>query len=204
MVVVVVLVTVMVSSVLILCIILLIIIRLNKHSLSLSDYFSVVCSSSSSSSSKMATLTLEDYHNPTKPYSYASRNTVHAANPGKKKADVAKVLHQSQVYTKYRQYKRPRQFLPIYVHEKREQFQMDIIYMTGPPVKGYKFVLSIIDCYTKFAWCYPLKRISGQGVVLCLRRLFSNPNNIPRKVHTDRGVGKFSGARERALVRAVV
>ena len=194
----------MVSSVLILCIILLIIIiRLNKHSLSLSDYFSVVCSSSSSSS-KMATLTLEDYHNPTKPYSYASRNTVHAANPGKKKADVAKVLHQSQVYTKYRQYKRPRQFLPIYVHEKREQFQMDIIYMTGPPVKGYKFVLSIIDCYTKFAWCYPLKRISGQGVVLCLRRLFSNPNNIPRKVHTDRGVGKFSGASARALVRAVV
>ena len=150
----------------------------------------------------MATLTLEDYHNPTKPYSYASRNTVHAATK-KKKADVGKVLHQSQVYTKFRQYKRPRQFLPIYVHEKREQFQMDIIYMDGRAAlnKGYKFVLSIIDCYTKFAWCYPLKKISGQGVVLCLRRLFSNPNNIPRKVHTDRGVGKKL---MRALVRALV
>ena len=190
----------------------------------------------------MAPLTLEDYHNPAKPYSYASRNTVRATfvpnsrkrggggqsgGGGKSKkaktasvdqvlnsrkrgggggqsgggskskkaktAAVDQVLHQSQVYTKFRQYKRPRQFLPIYVHEKREQFQMDIIYMAGSSAalnKGYKFVLSIIDCYTKFAWCYPLKRISGQGVVTSLRRLFSNPDNIPRKVHTDRGVGK--------------
>ena len=162
----------------------------------------------------MAPLTLEDYHNPAKPYSYASRNTVRATfvpNSRKrgggggqsggggskskkaKTAAVDQVLHQSQVYTKFRQYKRPRQFLPIYVHEKREQFQMDIIYMAGSSAalnKGYKFVLSIIDCYTKFAWCYPLKRISGQGVVTSLRRLFSNPDNIPRKVHTDRGVGK--------------
>ena len=147
-------------------------------------------------------ITLEEYHDSSKPYSYASRKRVHAAFPPppphhggggavkKHKGQIDQTLHMSEVYTKFRQYKRPRQYLPVYVHERREQFQMDIIYMTGRPArnKGYKFVLSVIDCYTKFAWCFPLQRISGKAVVTSLRQLFSNPDNIPRKVHTDRGV----------------
>ena len=53
-------------------------------------------------------------------------------------------------------------------------------------------MLNLTDCFTKFAWCFPMKQISAATVVRHLRKLFSNPENIPRKVHTDRGVGKLT------------
>ena len=56
---------------------------------------------------------------------------------------------------------------------------------------NYKFVLSIIDCYTKYAWLYKMKRISGKIVVECFRQLFTNHKNIPEKLCTDKGAGKL-------------
>ena len=36
-----------------------------------------------------------------------------------------------------------------------------------------------------------MKKISAAGVVKHLRQLFSNPNNIPKKINSDRGVGEL-------------
>ena len=140
-----------------------------------------------------AGLSVESYHNPANPYSYGSRKTVQSFFPTVSSKNIDDTLQQSDIYTKFRQYRRPRQYLPIYVHEKRELFQMDIIYMDGRKSDndGFKYILSVIDCYTKFAWCFPMQRILASTVVKHLRKLFSNPDNIPRKVHTDRGVGKL-------------
>lgn len=56
---------------------------------------------------------------------------------------------------------------------------------------GYKYVLSLIDCFTKFAWVFPMKKITCQGVIEHLRTLFSMAENIPEKIQSDRGAGNF-------------
>ena len=70
---------------------------------------------------------------------------------------------------------------------------MDIIYMDGKKEDndGFKFILSIIDCWSKFAFVFPLRKIQSATVVECLRQLFSKPENIPEKVSTDIGAGKL-------------
>ena len=92
---------------------------------------------------------LDNYHNPQKPYSFGSKKTVRSFFPHESSKKINKTLQQSDVFTKYRQYHRPRQYLPIYVHEKRELFQMDIIYMDGKKTDndGYKYILSVIGKY---------------------------------------------------------
>ena len=69
-------------------------------------------------------LTLENYHNPDNPYSYGSQKTVQRFFPHLSKEEIDKTLQQSDVFTKYKQYRRPRQYLPIYVHEKRALSQV--------------------------------------------------------------------------------
>ena len=70
---------------------------------------------------------------------------------------------------------------------------MDCIYMAGSKENndGFKFLLSIIDCYTKFAWLFKLKNLKCENIIYCLRLLFSKPENIPQKIGTDRGSGKY-------------
>ena len=51
-------------------------------------------------------------------------------------------------------------------------------------------LLLLTDVWSKFAWVIPMKKISSATVVNHLRELFSTPANIPRKIFTDRGVGK--------------
>ena len=91
-------------------------------------------------------LTLKGYHNPILPYSYGSYKTVSDHFPTINRKKINETLLKSDIYTKHRQYRKPRQYLPIYVHEIREQFQLDIIYMDGHRRynDGFKFLLSII------------------------------------------------------------
>ena len=57
-------------------------------------------------------------------------------------------------------------------------------------------LLLLTDVWSKFAWVIPMKKISSATVVNHLRELFSTPANIPRKIFTDRGVGKARQERD--------
>ena len=57
---------------------------------------------------------------------------------------------------------------------------------------GYKYILSIIDCWSKFAFCFPMKNIQCATVIDCLQKLFSKADNIPEKISTDRGSGEMT------------
>ena len=112
--------------------------------------------------------------------------------PHLSKRVIDKTLDKSAIHASFKKFRKPKQHSPIYVHHKREVLQLDIIYMEGRKAdnNGFKYILSIIDPWTKFAWIFPMKKISAAGVVENLRQLFSNPDNIPRKITTDKGVGK--------------
>ena len=60
-----------------------------------------------------------------------------------------------------------------------------------PNMKGnndFKYILTIIDLYTKYAWAVPLKNKKGITVRDAFQNLFEeNPNRIPNKLYTDNG-----------------
>ena len=60
---------------------------------------------------------LRGYHNPAKDYSYGSKKTVYNFFPQYDRKQVDRALLSSEVFTKYKKYRRPSKFLPVYGKE---------------------------------------------------------------------------------------
>lgn len=52
--------------------------------------------------------------------------------------------------------------------------------------KGYKYILTIIDTFSKYAWCVPLKTKNSNDVVNGMRSVFAK-GRLPRNLQTDNG-----------------
>ena len=55
--------------------------------------------------------------------------------------------------------------------------------------KGYKWVLTVIDCFSKYVWAYPLKSKETNRICELLSQLFSSEGN-PKILQSDNG-GEF-------------
>lgn len=66
--------------------------------------------------------------------------------------------------------------------------QADLVEMPyGNVNKGYKYILTIINCFSKVADAYPLKNKTGKSVTIAMKRYLSKPNNIVTHLQTDMG-----------------
>ncbi len=52
---------------------------------------------------------------------------------------------------------------------------------------GHKFILTVIDCFSKFAWSSPIKNKSAESVTSAMHVIFKNSNRIPKNLQTDFG-----------------
>lgn len=52
---------------------------------------------------------------------------------------------------------------------------------------GYKYMLTIIDVYSKFAWARPLKSKTGKEVCAVIRELYATSKRTPHNLQTDKG-----------------
>ena len=62
-----------------------------------------------------------------KPYSFGGKYRLYDTYPRK---DVDKALKANDTYTKFKRYKRSKTYSPIYVYQKRELFQSDVVFFT--------------------------------------------------------------------------
>ena len=79
--------------------------------------------------------------------------------------------------------------------EKRQVFakQIDDIWAAGlvdmssfsRSNRGYKFLLTVIDVYSKYGWIVPLKNKTGKEVASALANLFKIA--VPSRLWTDKG-----------------
>ena len=51
---------------------------------------------------------------------------------------------------------------------------------------GYKYILTVIDVLSKYAWVEPLKTKSGENLVKAFERILKNGRK-PEKLHSDKG-----------------
>lgn len=67
--------------------------------------------------------------------------------------------------------------------------QMDLVEMIpySRENNGFKYMLTIIDVYSKYAWAQPLKTKSGKEVAAVVRKIYNTSKRFPKHIQTDRG-----------------
>ena len=52
--------------------------------------------------------------------------------------------------------------------------------------KGFRFLLCVIDVFSKYAWDFPLKDKKGVGVVDAFQKILDDSNRKPNKIWVDK------------------
>ena len=103
-------------------------------------------------------------------------------------AQAKQQLQQLLSYTPHKPQRRRFPTLPTLVFTINEQFVMDLVDLQklAKRNKGYKYLLTVTDVLSKYAWVEPLKSKSATALVEALKRLWtrSGPRQ-PQKVQTD-------------------
>lgn len=132
---------------------------------------------------------IEKLYTKDEPFSFGGKYRLYEHFRKKNKVD--KALAKSDTYTRFYQHKRARKYSPIYVYRPRELWQSDVIFFTQKDFvevnQGYKYVLTIIDVFTKYAFAYPLKENKCEKVLECFKDVLSICGKKPERLNTDRG-----------------
>ena len=64
--------------------------------------------------------------------------------------------------------------------------------------KGYKYLLTVIDNFSKYAWVVPVKTKSGPNVTAAFKSILDKGRK-PQKLHTDRGLEFYNENFQRLL-----
>lgn len=67
--------------------------------------------------------------------------------------------------------------------------------------RGNAYMLTVIDCFSKYAWAFPMKRATEQNVIECLQALFAGIGEVPHKIQTDKGFEFGQGMGNSEFVR---
>ncbi|GBL93091.1 Putative uncharacterized transposon-derived protein F54H12.3, partial [Araneus ventricosus] len=121
---------------------------------------------------------------------------------GLSRKEVSDFLHQQDVYTKHkpliRKFKRRR----IYVSHIDDQWQADLLFVykfaKSKHNEGTKYLLTVIDCFSKYAWAIPIKDKSSNEVTQAFKKIFKE--RIPEKIQTDKGL-EFVGQTTQKLFK---
>ena len=70
-----------------------------------------------------------------------------------------------------------------------EIWAMDIAFMESFAAdnNGFKYILCIIDVFSKYAWCVPLKSKTGTIVLTAVKDVIAESGRQPEKIWVDRG-----------------
>lgn len=53
--------------------------------------------------------------------------------------------------------------------------------------RGFKYILAVIDCFSKFAWCIPIKRKTPKEVINAFNEIFTSTIRRPITIQSDKG-----------------
>ncbi|GFT08028.1 uncharacterized protein TNCV_3620141 [Trichonephila clavipes] len=126
------------------------------------------------------------YENPEVPNSFGGVEALHRSVKGKySKKDVKHWLSQKDAYTLHKPVRHKFQRNRVFVSDIDRQFQADLVDMQSLAEfnKGYKYLLTCIDLFSKFAWAVPLKDKFGKSVKSGLEIIFKERK--PKVLQTD-------------------
>ena len=132
------------------------------------------------------------YYNVKHPASYSSAYKLFKAakkeNSNIKLKDVKKFLSSEKTYTLHHPiFKKKIYRRKTITRGLNDQFQVDLADMTkyANYNSNYRFILTAIDCFSRYAFCIPLKRKTGVEVRDALKQIFLIRK--PNKIQADKG-----------------
>jgi len=104
------------------------------------------------------------------------------------KDDLEQWLKQQYTYSLHKPYKKPREYRKTMVPGIDVQRQADLVEMRefSNFNDNYNYLLCVIDCYSKFAWCQKLKTKTGVEVKKAFEKNLNN-GRTPDKIQYDKG-----------------
>ena len=85
----------------------------------------------------------------------------------------------------HKEYRKPKLFRKMIHFKKDSIWHADLIIM--PPERGFKYALTIIDGFTRFAWAVPLKTKTGAEVAAAFQKVFQESGRRSERLCVDEG-----------------
>ncbi len=116
-------------------------------------------------------------------------------NPKITEQDVKHFLSKFKAYTLHKPYRRRYVRNKTIVGSIDKQWQVDLCDMTylTHANSGHRYILTVIDCFSRFAWAIPTKKKSGLVVTESFRKLFKlSAPRLPQRIQSDKGTEFFN------------
>lgn len=143
------------------------------------------------------------YTNPMEPGSFTSSGKLLKQHFQKQNKNVVdKALQSLDAYTKHKPVIRKFQRNKVVVGGINEQWQIDLMDMQklAKYNKGFKYVLTVIDVFSKYAWGIPIKTKSNENVTAAFKKILDKTPK-PKCVQSDKGT-EFIGRVFQNLLKA--
>lgn len=128
------------------------------------------------------------YYNPEHPASFRGPRALHKAVEGSTFDDAVEWLQTQDTYTLFRNARRHLTKDPILVSGIDSQWEADLVDVQ--PIaslnKGNRYLLTVIDTLSKFAWVVPVKDKTGSTISEAFKRIFKTGRK-PRNLRCDSG-----------------
>jgi hypothetical protein len=94
---------------------------------------------------------------------------------------------EQEVYTRHKPLKEKHQTRRVITAGIDQQWQADLCDMSSlaKANNNYKYILTVIDIFSKYAWAVPVKTKTGLEITNAFEKIFKNRQ--PRKLQTDKG-----------------
>ena len=131
------------------------------------------------------------YEDPEFPASFAGRERFYHAlkqqNPSVSLNNVKSKLRAVDSYTLHKPTRKPKLYRRIYTKGINYLYQCDLVDLSAfqQDNDGYKWIITIIDTFSKKAWAFKMKRKTGQSVVKVMTPFLRK--NTPKKIQFDQG-----------------
>ena len=120
-------------------------------------------------------------------------------HPNLKRNTVYNYLKSDDTFTLHKPTTKPKKFRRVWTKGISYLYQIDLIDMSkyARENRGYKWLINVIDTFSKKMWCYKLKNKKGKTTTDALRPLLTA--NRPQKIETDSGT-EFLNSHFKALL----
>lgn len=127
------------------------------------------------------------YYDLKHPASFASIQKLSKAT-GVSKKKVKVWLKTQPTYTLHRQARKRYPTRHYIARDIDDQWQADLAEVQDIASKnrGYRYILTVIDIFSRYAWARPLKSKRGEDVAAAFRDIFQE-GRIPKRLQTDQG-----------------
>ena len=109
-----------------------------------------------------------------------------AQKSGISKKDVKKWFESQDTYTLHKPIRHRFPTRRVIVNGIDDQWQADLVEMRNYKDRGYNYILTVIDVFSKYAWAVPVKRKTGEEISNAFEKIFKE--RTPTKLHTDKGL----------------